>query len=71
MHHIYFQAWRDSDKEWLPWQCILDEQAIEKIINKWSLELKVPIMEEEIQEEEDDREVGKEALKKFGEEEKT
>ena len=40
----------------------IDENTIENIIRKWMSELKVTIVEEDIQEEKNDREVWKEAL---------
>lgn len=63
MHHIYLQAHRDKDQEWMPCKYQLDGKPIEYIIIEWIPELNVPIVEEEIQEEEQDREVWKEALR--------
>ena len=57
MHHIYIQACKDPEKEWFPCEYRLHEQAIENIISEWPLELKVPIVEDEIYE---DRKVWKE-----------
>ena len=64
MHHIYIQVHKDPNHEWIPCEYRVDEKAIEKIVREWIPKMKTPFEEEEIQEEEHDREVWKEALKK-------
>lgn len=51
INHVYVQVRRDLDQQWLTCEFNIDQQEVEKIISNWLVEWRIPIMKEEIKEE--------------------
>ena len=64
IHRVYLQESRDMYEKSLPCEYKLDEAAIEKIIQEWLDDIKFLVPNEEITEEEADREVLRDTLRR-------
>lgn len=60
INDVYVHVRSASNQQWLVCEFNMDQQEFEKKISDWPLEWRIPVMKEEFQEEEQDREIQKE-----------